>query len=161
MKFRELGSFLLNFGKKLAGLKEAYEAEAEFSTDAESRTRQLCVDAIQDCFDTSKGPDGIYWLPLKDQSGRNAGRKPLILTWRLRAESAYSAVVMEVTKRYLLIKQNEPFYYKFHLFGTVNIPARPWGIGETERMEIGEILGADMKDFAIQYINDNLVWSRS
>lgn len=160
MKLKDLAAFFRNFGQKIGVLTEIYQNDSEFSTDAEAKTRQICVDAIQDCFDSSHGPDGAKWLPLKDQSGRNAGRKPLILTWRLRSESAYAAVVMEVTKRYLLISQNEPFYYKFHLFGTATIPARPWGIGEAERMEIGDVLGADLEDFAIQYINDNLVWSR-
>lgn len=154
MRLKDLAKFFRNFGQSVSEVTEVYQNAEGFQQNAVQRTRQICVDAIQACFDASHDADGYPWAPLKYRDG-----KPLILTWRLRAESAYAAAVMEVNKRYLLIEQNEPFYYKYHLFGTARIPARPWGIGDNQRREIAKILSADMRDFVVQYINDNVVRS--
>lgn len=150
--FRQLSEMLKGLGTSVERIPEAYEQRG-LTNRAKEQTRQICVDAIALCFDTSTAPDGTPWRPLKYREGR-----PLLLTHRLKSEAQYAAKEMQITPRGLIIEQSQPFYYKFHQLGTRTIPARPWlGLSDVAQKDIEKTIGKDLENFAVQWITENIV----
>jgi phage gpG-like protein len=150
--FSYLRKYISGLVQKADTLPRQFE-HSVLSRTAKEKTRQICVDAIALCFDTSTAPDGTPWRPLKYRTG-----KPLVLTWRLRSEAQRAAKDMEITGRGLLITQSEPYYYRYQLFGTSKIPARPWlGISEVALHEIEKVIGKDMQEYAVQWFAGNRI----
>lgn len=88
-------------------------------------------------FLNSESPDGTPWAPLKYRVGM-----PLILTGLMMTQALSAAASPVISGQTAVINPDEPFYNLFHLFGTRNMPARPW-IGVSEET-VDEMADADV-----------------
>ena len=143
--------------KQLVGIKKRIE-EAPLRKVMESIANTVHLQTVKGFLD-SHDPDGHPWAPIKAES--RAGwkiyltHKPLIKTGRLFAgaadATAHPTVTVSGGKATLDIDiaAKTPWYGKFHLTGTKNMPARVW-IGISE--ETAERMSQDFTDTMVGWI---------
>jgi phage gpG-like protein len=126
--FDQLARHLTELGGKVAALS----FERPLKTAAVYLASQS-----KECFDQSRDPSGVAWLPLKSPSARRGGprSKPLRDTGLLMASVAARGAghVEEVTRTSLVVGTSID-YASYHQLGTSSIPARPF-LGITAKIE--------------------------
>lgn len=110
------------------------------------RTRELIEEELRIGFVTSTDKQsGKKWAPLKWRVGM-----PLILTGLLMSKVLQSAREATIDKNGVFLLLTEPFYAKFHQFGTTRIPPRPfYGISDNLRHRIAKEYGHKIIRFLI------------